>query len=209
MAVLTFETCWTVNGEIIYRVTSSWSIFIQVWITFCRSGWEKLETWSWGQGEQHHHSHEGAHEEKGAGETGNLRADQVGEISHWTVGQTGVEAARIASWALCYSSVCTGRHQYVPSPAASTFIYLFIYIFIILFVYLSIYLTNNKFRPFYSKQESQGLNFKPDNIWACLSRFQELSTCRGVHMQWGWFGRIPHCVWFIRMGGCRVWLWKL
>jgi len=29
MDVLTFETCWAVNGEIIERVTSSWSIFIQ------------------------------------------------------------------------------------------------------------------------------------------------------------------------------------
>ena len=30
MDVLTFETCWVVNGEIIKRVTSSWSIFIQL-----------------------------------------------------------------------------------------------------------------------------------------------------------------------------------
>ena len=30
MDVLTFETCWAVNGEIIKRVTSSWSIFIQL-----------------------------------------------------------------------------------------------------------------------------------------------------------------------------------
>jgi len=29
MDVLTFETCWAVNGEIIKRVTSSWSIFIE------------------------------------------------------------------------------------------------------------------------------------------------------------------------------------
>ena len=29
MDVLTFETCWAVNSEIIKRVTSSWSIFIQ------------------------------------------------------------------------------------------------------------------------------------------------------------------------------------
>ena len=28
MDVLTFETCWAVNGEIIKRVTSSWSIFV-------------------------------------------------------------------------------------------------------------------------------------------------------------------------------------
>ena len=28
MDVLTFKTCWAVNGEIIKRVTSSWSIFI-------------------------------------------------------------------------------------------------------------------------------------------------------------------------------------
>jgi hypothetical protein len=35
MDLLTFETCWAVNGEIIKRVTSSWSIFIQVsrWCT--------------------------------------------------------------------------------------------------------------------------------------------------------------------------------
>jgi hypothetical protein len=29
MDVLTFETCWVVNSEIIKRVTSSWSIFSQ------------------------------------------------------------------------------------------------------------------------------------------------------------------------------------
>ena len=29
MDVLTFETCWAVNSEIIKQVTSSWSIFIQ------------------------------------------------------------------------------------------------------------------------------------------------------------------------------------
>ena len=35
MDVLIFETCWAVNGEIIKRVTSSWSIFIQLsrWCT--------------------------------------------------------------------------------------------------------------------------------------------------------------------------------
>jgi len=30
MDVLTFETCWAVNGELVKRVTSSWSIFIQI-----------------------------------------------------------------------------------------------------------------------------------------------------------------------------------
>jgi len=30
MDVLTFETCWAVNGEIIKQVTSSWSVFIQI-----------------------------------------------------------------------------------------------------------------------------------------------------------------------------------
>ena len=30
MDVLTFETCWAVNGEIIKQVTSSWSVFIQM-----------------------------------------------------------------------------------------------------------------------------------------------------------------------------------
>jgi len=30
MDVLTFKTCWAVNGEIIKRVTSSWFIFIQL-----------------------------------------------------------------------------------------------------------------------------------------------------------------------------------
>jgi len=30
MDVLTFETCWAVNGEIIKQVTSSWSLFIQL-----------------------------------------------------------------------------------------------------------------------------------------------------------------------------------
>jgi hypothetical protein len=30
MDVLTFETCWAVNNEIIKQVTSSWSIFIQL-----------------------------------------------------------------------------------------------------------------------------------------------------------------------------------
>jgi len=34
MDVLTFETCWAVNGEIIKRVTSSWSIFIQLSLLF-------------------------------------------------------------------------------------------------------------------------------------------------------------------------------
>jgi hypothetical protein len=37
MDVLTFETCCAVNSEIIKRVTSSWSIFIekiQVWLKF-------------------------------------------------------------------------------------------------------------------------------------------------------------------------------
>ena len=29
MDVLTFETCWAMNSEIIKQVTSSWSIFIQ------------------------------------------------------------------------------------------------------------------------------------------------------------------------------------
>ena len=35
MDVLTFETCWAVNSEIIKQVTSSWSIFIQLsrWCT--------------------------------------------------------------------------------------------------------------------------------------------------------------------------------
>ena len=35
MDVLTFETCWAVNSEIIIQVTSSWSIFIQLsrWCT--------------------------------------------------------------------------------------------------------------------------------------------------------------------------------
>ena len=37
MDVLTCETCWAVNGEIMKQVTSNWSIFIQhilCWITF-------------------------------------------------------------------------------------------------------------------------------------------------------------------------------
>ena len=34
MDVLTFETCWAVNDEIIKRVTSSWSIFIQLCAKF-------------------------------------------------------------------------------------------------------------------------------------------------------------------------------
>ena len=35
MDVLTFETCWAVNSEIIKQLTSSWSIFIQLsrWCT--------------------------------------------------------------------------------------------------------------------------------------------------------------------------------
>ena len=32
MDVLTSETCWAVNNEIIKQVTSSWSPFIQIWI---------------------------------------------------------------------------------------------------------------------------------------------------------------------------------
>jgi len=31
MDVLTFETCWAVNSEIIKQESSSWSIFIQLW----------------------------------------------------------------------------------------------------------------------------------------------------------------------------------
>ena len=34
MDVLTFETCWAVNSEIIKQVTSSWSIFIQYPLSF-------------------------------------------------------------------------------------------------------------------------------------------------------------------------------
>ena len=34
MDVQTYETCWGVNGEIIKRVTSSWSIFIQLCFIF-------------------------------------------------------------------------------------------------------------------------------------------------------------------------------
>jgi len=30
--VLAFETCWAANSEIIKQVTSSWSIFIQLWM---------------------------------------------------------------------------------------------------------------------------------------------------------------------------------
>ena len=30
MGVLTFETCWAINSEIIKQLTSSWSIFIQL-----------------------------------------------------------------------------------------------------------------------------------------------------------------------------------
>jgi len=42
MDVLTFETCWAVNSEIIKQVTSSWSIFIQLsciymYLFFCNS----------------------------------------------------------------------------------------------------------------------------------------------------------------------------
>jgi hypothetical protein len=36
MDVPTFETCWAVNGEIIKRVTSSWSIFIQICLVYVR-----------------------------------------------------------------------------------------------------------------------------------------------------------------------------
>jgi len=35
MNVLTFETCWAVNSEIIKHVTSSWSIFIQIYLFIC------------------------------------------------------------------------------------------------------------------------------------------------------------------------------
>jgi len=30
MDVLTLETCWAVNSEIIKQVTSSWSVFVQL-----------------------------------------------------------------------------------------------------------------------------------------------------------------------------------
>jgi hypothetical protein len=52
MDVLTFETCWAVNSEIIKQVTSSWSIFIQlllqtllcfsVTIVSCRHQWHQF-----------------------------------------------------------------------------------------------------------------------------------------------------------------------
>jgi hypothetical protein len=35
MDVLTFETCWAVNSEIIKEVISSWSLFIQIRYVFC------------------------------------------------------------------------------------------------------------------------------------------------------------------------------
>ena len=35
MDVLTFETCWAVNSEIIKQVTSSWSVFIQL-LRWCK-----------------------------------------------------------------------------------------------------------------------------------------------------------------------------
>ena len=43
MDVLTFETCWAVNNEIIKQVTSSWSIFIQLYTKFkaCLQYWSK------------------------------------------------------------------------------------------------------------------------------------------------------------------------
>ena len=37
MDVLTFETCWAVNSEKIKQVTSSWSIFIQLFVAYCNS----------------------------------------------------------------------------------------------------------------------------------------------------------------------------
>ena len=37
MDVLTFETCWAVNIEIIKQVTSSWSIFIQLTLFFFKA----------------------------------------------------------------------------------------------------------------------------------------------------------------------------
>ena len=40
MDVLTFETCWTLNNEIIKQVTSSWSIFIQLWFIII-SHWQR------------------------------------------------------------------------------------------------------------------------------------------------------------------------
>ena len=40
MNVLTVETCWAVNSEIIKQVTSSWSFFIQVSLTLFKS-------WHW------------------------------------------------------------------------------------------------------------------------------------------------------------------
>ena len=40
MDVLTFETCWALNIQIIKQVTSSWSIFIQRCISFTNRPWE-------------------------------------------------------------------------------------------------------------------------------------------------------------------------
>ena len=42
MDVLTFETCWVANGEIIKRVTSSWSNFIQLSLRHIRRN-----VWNW------------------------------------------------------------------------------------------------------------------------------------------------------------------
>ena len=47
MDVLTFETCWAANSEIIKQVTSSWSIFIQLSNTGClSSGHDMYCTWA-------------------------------------------------------------------------------------------------------------------------------------------------------------------
>jgi hypothetical protein len=47
MDVLTFETCWAVNSEIIKQVTSIWSIFIRPFVSEifnpAAAGWHKVE----------------------------------------------------------------------------------------------------------------------------------------------------------------------
>ena len=42
MDVLTFETCWAVNSEIIKQVTSSWSIFIQLRYIMLLYRWDPI-----------------------------------------------------------------------------------------------------------------------------------------------------------------------
>ena len=53
MDVLTFETCWALNNEIIKQVTSSWSLIIQLFVSLTSvDGVERRKVIEYWQGKQ-------------------------------------------------------------------------------------------------------------------------------------------------------------